>query len=120
MRNYLFYRFLVFSVLLVSSLTFATPRIIIKNATLIDAVNPVRENMTVVLQGDVIQLIAESGSVTIDTDHTVSVLFEARGRRRTDSGGRSRDDDSSHFRAPCSRWKASTRLSRGEPRPARV
>jgi hypothetical protein len=53
MRNYLFYRFLVFSVLLVSSLTFATPRIIIKNATLIDAVNPVRENMTIVLQGDV-------------------------------------------------------------------
>ena len=36
MRNYLFYRFLMLSVLLVSSLTFATPRIIIKNATLID------------------------------------------------------------------------------------
>ena len=54
MRNYLFYRCLVFSALLVSSLTFATPRIIIKDATLIDANNPIRENMTVVLQGDVI------------------------------------------------------------------
>ena len=58
MRNYLFYRFLVLSVLLVSSLAFATPRIIIKHATLVDAANPVRENMTVVLQGDVIQSIA--------------------------------------------------------------
>ena len=73
MRNYLFYRFLVFSVLLVSSLTFATPRIIIKNATLIDAVNPVRENMTVVLQGDVIQSIEESGSVTIDAQNDTIV-----------------------------------------------
>ena len=73
MRNYLFYRFLVFSVLLVSSLTFATPRIIIKNATLIDAANPVRENMTVVLQGDVIQSIEESGSVTIDAQNDTIV-----------------------------------------------
>ena len=78
MRNYLFYRFLVFSVLLVSSLTFATPRIIIKHATLIDAANPVRENMTVVLQGDVIQLIAESGSVTIDTQN--DTIVNARGK----------------------------------------
>ena len=78
MRNYLFYRFLVFSVLLVSSLTFATPRIIIKNATLIDAVNPVRENMTVVLQGDVIQSIEESGSVTIDAQN--DTIVNARGK----------------------------------------
>ena len=68
MRNYLFYRFLVFSVLLVSSLAIATPRIIIKHATLVDAANPVRENMTVVLQGDVIQSVAESGSVMILID----------------------------------------------------
>ena len=78
MRNYLFYRFLVFSVLLVSSLTFATPRIIIKNATLIDAVNPVRDIMTVVLQGDVIQSIEESGSVTIDTQN--DTIVNARGK----------------------------------------
>ena len=78
MRNYLFYRFLVFSVLLVSSLTFATPRIIIKNATLIDAVNPVRENMTVVLQGDVIQSIEKSGSVTIDAQN--DTIVNARGK----------------------------------------
>ena len=63
MRNYLFYRCLVGSALLVSSLTFATPRIIIKDATLIDAANPIRENMTVVLQGGLIQSIEESGSV---------------------------------------------------------
>ena len=78
MRNYLFYRFLVFSALLVSSLTFATPRIIIKNATLIDAANPVRKNMTVVLQGDVIQSIEESGSVTIDTQN--DTIVNARGK----------------------------------------
>ena len=63
MRNYLFYRCLVFSALLVSSLIFAMPRIIIKDATLIDAANPIRENMTIVLQGDVIQSIEESISV---------------------------------------------------------
>ena len=60
MRNYLFYRCLVFSALLVSSLTFATPRIIIKDATLIDADNPIRENMTVVLHGDVIQFTSRT------------------------------------------------------------
>ena len=69
MRNYLFYRCLVFSALLVSSLTFATPRIIIKDATLIDAANPIRENMTVVLQGGLIQSIEESGSLMIDVQN---------------------------------------------------
>ena len=78
MRNYLFYRFLMLSVLLVSSLAFAMPRIIIKHATLIDAANPVRENMTVVLQGDVIQLIAESGSVMIDAQK--DTIVDARGK----------------------------------------
>jgi len=77
-RNYLFYRFLVLSVLLVSSLAFAMPRIIIKHATLIDAANPVRDNMTVVLQGDVIQLIAESGSVMIDAQK--DTIVDARGK----------------------------------------
>jgi len=77
-RNYLFYRFLMLSVLLVSSLAFAMPRIIIKHATLIDAANPVRENMTVVLQGDVIQLIAESGSVMIDAQK--DTIVDARGK----------------------------------------
>ena len=73
MRNYLFYLCLVFSALLVSSLTFATPRIIIKDATLIDAANPIRENMTVVLQGDLIQSIEESGSVMIDVQNDTIV-----------------------------------------------
>ncbi len=78
MRNYLIYRCLMFSVLLVSSLAFATPRIIIKHATLVDAANPVRENMTVVLQDDVIQLIAESGSVMIDAQE--DTIVDARGK----------------------------------------
>ncbi len=78
MRNYLFYRFLVFSALLVSSLTFATPRIIIKNATLIDAANPVRENMTVVLQGDAIQSVEKSISVTIDAQN--DTIVDAKGK----------------------------------------
>ena len=78
MRNYLFYRFLVFSVLLVSSLTFATTRIIIKNATLIDAANPVRENMTVVLQGDAIQSVEKSVSVTIDAQN--DTIVDAKGK----------------------------------------
>ena len=78
MRNYLFYRCLVFSALLVSSLTFATPRIIIKDATLIDAANPIRENMTVVLQGDLIQSIEESGSVMIDVQN--DTIVDARGK----------------------------------------
>jgi len=73
MRNYLFYRCLVFSALLVSSLTFAIPRIIIKDATLIDAANPIRENMTIVLQGDVIQSIEESGSVIINAQNDTIV-----------------------------------------------
>ncbi|SVB97182.1 uncharacterized protein METZ01_LOCUS250036, partial [marine metagenome] len=68
----------MFSVLLVSSLAFATPRIIIKHATLVDAANPVRENMTVVLQGDVIQSIAESGSVMIDAQE--DTIVDARGK----------------------------------------
>ena len=78
MRNYLIYRCLIFSVLLVSSLAFATPRIIIKHATLIDAANPVRENMTVVLQGDVIQSIVESGSVMIDAQE--DTIVDAKGK----------------------------------------
>jgi len=77
-RNYFIYRCLMFSVLLVSSLAFATPRIIIKHATLVDAANPVRENMTVVLQGDVIQSIAESGSVMIDAQE--DTIVDARGK----------------------------------------
>jgi len=77
-RNYLIYRCLMFSVLLVSSLAFATPRIIIKHATLVDAANPVRENMTVVLQGDVIQSIAESGSVMIDAQE--DTIVDAKGK----------------------------------------
>jgi len=68
----------MFSVLLVSSLAFATPRIIIKHATLIDAANPVRENMTVVLQGDVIQSIVESGSVMIDAQE--DTIVDAKGK----------------------------------------
>ena len=78
MRNYLFYRFLMFTVLLVNSLAFASPRIIIKHATLIDAANPVRENMTVVLQGDAIQSIEESSSVIIDAQN--DTIVDATGK----------------------------------------
>ena len=78
MRNYLFYRFLMFTVLLVNSLAFASPRIIIKHATLIDAANPVRENMTVVLQGDAIQSIAASSSVIIDAQN--DTIVDATGK----------------------------------------
>ena len=78
MRNYLFYRFLMFTVLLVNSLAFASPRIIIKHATLIDAANPVRENMTVVLQGGAIQSIAASGSVIIDAQN--DTIVDATGK----------------------------------------
>ena len=78
MRNYLFYRFLMLSVLLVNSLVFASPRIIIKHATLIDAANPVRENMTVVLQGDAIQSIAASSSVIIDAQN--DTIVDATGK----------------------------------------
>ena len=78
MRNYLFYRFLIFSVLLVNFLALASPRIIIKHATLIDAANPVRENMTVVLQGDAIQSIEESSSVIIDAQN--DTIVDATGK----------------------------------------
>ena len=56
----------------------STPRIIINNATLIDAANPIRENMTVFLQGDVIQSIAESGSVMIDAQE--DTIVDAKGK----------------------------------------
>ena len=59
MKGYLFCRSLMLTFLLVSSLALASPRIIIENVTLIDAAHPVRENMTVVLQGDVIESIEE-------------------------------------------------------------
>jgi len=66
MTSLLFCRSLMFAFLLVSSLAFASPRIIIENVTLIDAAHPVRENMTVVLRGDVIESIEESRSQIID------------------------------------------------------
>lgn len=66
MTSLLFCRSLIFTFLLVSSLAFASPRIIIENVTLIDAAHPVRENMTVVLRGDVIESIEESRSQIID------------------------------------------------------
>ena len=59
MKKYLF-RSLTLTFLLVSSVTFSLPRVIIENASLIDAASPLRENMTVVLQGDVIESVKES------------------------------------------------------------
>ena len=56
MIRHLFW-FLMFSLLLVSSQTFASTRVIIENTTVIDAANPVKENMTIVLQGDEIKSI---------------------------------------------------------------
>ncbi|SVE57594.1 uncharacterized protein METZ01_LOCUS510448, partial [marine metagenome] len=50
MKKYLF-RFLTLTFLLLSSVTFSFPRVIIENASLIDAASPLRETMTVVLQG---------------------------------------------------------------------
>ncbi len=51
----------------------ASSGIIIENATLIDATASVRENMTVVLQGDEIRSIEKSGSknITIEDKDTV-------------------------------------------------
>ena len=51
----------------------ASSRILIENATLIDATASVRENMTVVLQGDEIRSIEKSGSknITIEDKDTV-------------------------------------------------
>ena len=75
MKSCLFCCSLLLTFLLVSSLALASPRVIIEDVTLIDAVNLVRENMTVVLQGDVIESIEESSSKIIDVkiDDTVIV-----------------------------------------------
>ena len=70
---------LIFSCLLVSSLTFASPRVIIENATLIDAVNPVRENMTLVLIGDAIESIEESRSKIINIKQD-DIVINAKGK----------------------------------------
>ena len=73
MKSCLFCWSLLLTFLLVSPLALASPRVIIEDVTLIDAVNLVRENMTVVLQGDVIESIEESSSKIIDVkiDDTV-------------------------------------------------
>ena len=73
MKSFLVCRSLLLTLLLVSPLALASPRVIIEDVTLIDAVNLVRENMTVVLQGDVIESIEESSSKIIDVkiDDTV-------------------------------------------------
>ena len=44
----------------------ASARIIIENATLIDAISPTKEGMTVIIQGDEIRSIEKSGSKTIN------------------------------------------------------
>ena len=43
----------------------ASARIIIENATLIDAISPTKEGMTVIIQGDEIRSIEKSGSKNI-------------------------------------------------------
>ena len=61
MKSSLF-RSLVFTSLLVSSMSFALPRVIIENVTIIDASSLVRDNMTVVVQGDVIDSVEKTHS----------------------------------------------------------
>ena len=79
MKGCLFCRSLMLTFLLVSSLALASPRIIIENVTLIDAAHPVRENMTVVLQGGVIESIEESSTKIIDIKMDDKVI-DAKGK----------------------------------------
>ena len=73
MIRHLFW-FLMFSLLLVSSQTFASTRVIIENTTVIDAANPVKENMTIVLQGDEIVSIEKSNSASINITNRDTVI----------------------------------------------
>ncbi len=74
MKRYPFFWSLLLTFLLVSPLALASPRVIIEDVTLIDAANLIRENMTVVLQGDVIESIEESGSEIIDVKINDTVI----------------------------------------------
>ena len=56
---------LTLSIFLVSFQASSASKLIIENATLIDAATLVRENMTVVVQGDEIRSIEKSGSKNI-------------------------------------------------------
>ena len=61
---------LTLSIFLVSFQASSASKLIIENATLIDAATLVRENMTVVVQGDEIRSIEKSSSknITIERD----------------------------------------------------
>ncbi len=73
MKSSLF-RPLVFTFLLVSSTSFALPRVIIENVTIIDASNLVRDNMTVVLQGDLIDSVEKTHSQVINIKKNDTVI----------------------------------------------
>ena len=73
MKSSLF-RPLVFTFLLVSSMSFALPRVIIENVTIIDASNLVRDNMTVVLQGDLIDSVEKTHSQVINIKKNDTVI----------------------------------------------
>ena len=68
MRHFYFFLSLILSFLFFGSPTLASEKIIIENVTLIDALNPVRDNMTIVLKGDVIESIEESRSKSIKVE----------------------------------------------------
>ena len=73
MKSSLF-RPLAFTFLLVSSMSFALPRVIIENVTIIDASNLVRDNMTVVLQGDLIDSVEKTHSQVINIKKNDTVI----------------------------------------------
>ena len=78
MKKYLF-RSLTLTFLLFSSVTFSLPRVIIENASLIDAASPLRENMTVVLQGEVIESVKESSFKIINIKKN-DIVIDAKGK----------------------------------------
>ena len=66
--------FLTLSISIVSFQAFSASRVIIENATLIDAATSVRENMTIILQGDEIKSIEKSNSTNIYITNKDSVI----------------------------------------------
>lgn len=79
MRHFYFFWSLIFSFLFFGSLSLASEKVIIENVTLIDALNPVRDNMTIVLKGDVIESIEESRSKSVIIEED-DIVINAKGK----------------------------------------
>ena len=71
--------FLLITAIIFASVATSDPRIVITNTTLIDGLNPIRDNMTIILDGDKIASIRDTTNSFSNLPEIFLVVSKRRG-----------------------------------------